>query len=107
MISIRSVGRSAAGAAALTVTTVVVTLSALAFTADTAGDVDRSAFFGSMVFRSTRDGDGGISMMAGTENPVPLAVLFLVLTVVLTGVQAVRASARRRGDALPGGPGGR
>ncbi|WP_053914237.1 hypothetical protein VM636_03985 [Streptomyces sp. SCSIO 75703] len=103
MITVRSVGRSAAGAAALTVSTVVVTLGVLAFTADTAGDVDRSAFFGSMVFRSARDSDGGFSMTAGTGNPVPLVVLFLLLTVVLTGVQAVR----RRGGGRDGRTGRR
>ena len=57
-------------------------LRPLMFSSGADSTVERKAFFESMTFETVEKGNGVLGITAGVENPVPLTVLFLVLTVV-------------------------
>ncbi|MGW0825509.1 hypothetical protein [Streptomyces sp. NPDC002845] len=62
--------------------------------------VERKAFFGSMIFETVEKGDGATGITTGIDNPVPIIVLFLVLTVILTMVQIIYRGLKQRRDQL-------
>ncbi|MCX4904272.1 hypothetical protein [Streptomyces sp. NBC_00878] len=78
----------------------VVTLLALMFS--TGGDEvgARTAFFGSMIFETVEKDNGATGITTGVENPVPLVVLFLVLTAVLVMIQAIYRGLKQRREQL-------
>ncbi|MFF0745892.1 hypothetical protein ACFYVL_36420 [Streptomyces sp. NPDC004111] len=78
----------------------VVTLLALMFSTGTDEIVDRQAFFGSLVFQTVKKDNGALGVTMGVENPLPLVVLFLVLTVVLTLVQVSYRVLKQRREQL-------
>ncbi|MWA07886.1 hypothetical protein [Streptomyces sp. BA2] len=62
--------------------------------------VARQAFFGSLVFETVEKDNGALAISAGVENPAPLIVLFLVLTAVLTMIQAIYRGLKQRRERL-------
>ncbi|MCI3932696.1 hypothetical protein [Streptomyces sp. AN091965] len=64
------------------------------------GTVERKAFFGSMIFETVKQDDGALGITTGVENPVPLVILFLVLTAVLTMIQAIYRGLKQRREQL-------
>lgn len=100
MFKARSVVTSAVGAALLTLVTVAMTLLALMFSTDTDEIVERTAFFGSMIFETVEKDNGALGVTAGVENPVPLIILFLVLTAVLTMIQTIYRGLKQRREQL-------
>jgi hypothetical protein len=62
--------------------------------------VERKGFFGSMIFQTVEKNDGALGITAGVENPVPLIVLFLVLTAVLTLIQTIYRGLKKRREQL-------
>lgn len=84
----------------LTLVTVAVTLLILMFSSGTDSTVERKAFFGSMTFEAVEKDNGVLGVTAGVENPVPLIVLFLVLTAVLTMIQTIYGGLKQRREQL-------
>ncbi|MGR8012314.1 hypothetical protein [Streptomyces hypolithicus] len=62
--------------------------------------VERKAFFGSMIFETVKKDDGALGITTGVDNPVPLIVLFLVLTAVLVMIQAIYRGLKQRREQL-------
>ncbi|MFG2194424.1 hypothetical protein [Streptomyces sp. NPDC048639] len=62
--------------------------------------VERKAFFGSMIFETVKKDNGALGITTGVENPFPLIVLFLVLTVVLALIQAIYRGLKQRREQL-------
>lgn len=62
--------------------------------------VERKAFFGSMIFKTVAKDDGALGITTGVENPVPLIILFLVLTVVFVMIQAIYRGLKQRREQL-------
>ncbi|RSS79756.1 hypothetical protein [Streptomyces sp. WAC06614] len=101
MFEARSVAPSAVGAALLTLVTAAATLLTLMFTTGADESVERSAFFGSLVFETVKRDDGALGITTGVDNPIPLMVLFLVLTAALTWIRtAYRGLKQRREQPL-------
>ncbi|MFD7232483.1 hypothetical protein [Streptomyces sp. NPDC059881] len=61
---------------------------------------ERKVFFGSMVFETVKMDNGNTGVTTGIDNPVPIIVLFLVLTVILVMVQIVYRGLKERRDQL-------
>ncbi|MEU3053494.1 hypothetical protein [Streptomyces griseus] len=53
-----------------------------------------------MMFKTVELDNGALDVTAGVENPLPLFVLFLVLTAVLTMIQAIYQGLKQRRDQL-------
>ncbi|WKK26998.1 hypothetical protein QZH56_16235 [Streptomyces olivoreticuli] len=75
-------------------------LLTLMFSTGTDEVVERKAFFGSLVFETVKKDDGALGITTGVENPVPIVVLFLVLTAVLTMIQASYRGLKERREQL-------
>ncbi|MYW29338.1 hypothetical protein [Streptomyces sp. SID2119] len=75
-------------------------LLTLVFTSGSENTVERKVFFGSMMFKTVEQDGGALDVTAGVENPIPLFVLFLVTTIVLTMIQAIYQGLKRRRDQL-------
>ena len=84
----------------MTLGTVAVTLLALMFSSGPDDTVERKAFFGSMIFETVEKDNGALGITAGVANPVPLIVLFLVFTAVLTMIQATYRALKERREQL-------
>lgn len=80
--------------------TVAGTLLVLMFSTGTDEFGERKAFFGSMVFETVEKENGATGITTGVDNPIPIIVLFLVLTVVLTMVQVVYRGLKQRREQL-------
>ncbi|NJQ01888.1 hypothetical protein [Streptomyces zingiberis] len=78
----------------------VATLLILMFSTGPDEIVEKKAFFGSMVFETVEKDNGALGITAGVDNPVPLILLFLVLTVVLTVIQAIYGGLKQRREQL-------
>ncbi|MGW1072469.1 hypothetical protein [Streptomyces sp. NPDC002537] len=91
---------SAIGAALLTLGTVAVVLLTLMFSTGTDEVVERKAFFGSLIFETVKKDDGALGITTGVENPVPIVVLFLLLTVFLTMIQVSYRGLKQRREQL-------
>ncbi|MFD4575176.1 hypothetical protein ACFWNK_25315 [Streptomyces sp. NPDC058417] len=76
------------------------TLLALMFSTGSDEVGERKAFFGSMVFETVEKDNGATGITTGVDNPVPIIVLFLVLTVVLTMIQIIYRGLKERRDQL-------
>ncbi|MEW2632405.1 hypothetical protein AB0903_12270 [Streptomyces sp. NPDC048389] len=61
---------------------------------------ERKAFFGSMVFETVEKDNGATGITLGIDNPVPIVLLFLVLTAILTIVQIIYRELKQRRDQL-------
>ncbi|MEU2873343.1 hypothetical protein ABZ769_29780 [Streptomyces olivoreticuli] len=70
------------------------------FSTGTDEAVERKAFFGSLIFETVKKDDGALGITTGVENPVPIVVLFLVLTAVLTMIQASYRGLKQRREQL-------
>ncbi len=75
-------------------------LLTLMFSTGTDEVVERKAFFGSLIFETVKKDDGALGITTGVENPVPIVVLFLVLTAVLTMIQASYRGLKERREQL-------
>ena len=100
MLKARSVMKSAAGAGILTLGTVAITVLTLMFTSGSDEPVERTAFFGSMMFETVEKSNGALGITAGVANPVPLIVLFLLLTALFTMIQAIYRVLKERREQL-------
>ncbi|SCK06231.1 hypothetical protein H180DRAFT_00155 [Streptomyces sp. WMMB 322] len=78
----------------------MVTLLSLMFSTGPDQIVERKAFFGSMVFETAKKDNGALGITTGVDNPVPLIVLFLVLTAFLTVTQAIYRGLKQRREQL-------
>lgn len=78
----------------------MATLLALMFSTGRDEFGERKAFFGSMVFETVKMDNGNTGVTTGIDNPVPVIVLFLVLTVILVMVQIVYRGLKERRDQL-------
>lgn len=58
------------------------------------------AFFGSMVFETVEKANGATSITTGIDNPVPIIILFVVLTIVFTLMQIIYRRLKQRRDQL-------
>lgn len=76
------------------------TLLALMFSTGSDEFGERKAFFGSMVFETVEKDNGATGITAGIDNPVPVILLFLVLTVILTTVQIIYRGLKERREQL-------
>ncbi|WP_128554900.1 hypothetical protein [Streptomyces triticagri] len=72
------------------------TLLVLMFSTGTDEIVERKAFFGSLVFETVKKKDGAMGVTTGVENPVPIVVLFVVLTLVLLMISAIYQGLKQR-----------
>lgn len=61
---------------------------------------ERKAFFGAMVFETVKKDKGATGITFGIDNPVPIVILFLVLTVVLTLLHIIYRGLKQRRDHL-------
>lgn len=84
----------------LTFSIAAAILLTLVFTSGSENTLERRAFFGSMMFKTVELDNGALDVTAGVENPLPLFVLFLVLTAVLTMIQAIYQGLKQRRDQL-------
>ncbi|NEC18287.1 hypothetical protein [Streptomyces parvus] len=84
----------------LTLSIAAAILLTLVFTSGNENTVERKAFFGSMMFKTVELDNGALDVTAGVENPLPLFALFLVLTAVLTMIQAIYQGLKQRRDQL-------
>ena len=78
----------------------VATLLTLMFSTGADEIVERKAFFGSMIFETVEKDNGALGITTGVENPVPLIVLFLVLTAVLVMIQTIYRGLKQRREQL-------
>ncbi|WP_405598163.1 hypothetical protein OG741_15485 [Streptomyces sp. NBC_01410] len=78
----------------------VATLLTLMFSTGSDEFGERKAFFGSLVFETVEKDNGATGITTGIDNPVPIIVLFLVLTVILTMVQIIYRGLKQRRDQL-------
>lgn len=78
----------------------MVTLLSLMFSTGPDDVVERKAFFGSMVFETVEKDNGALGVTTGVDNPVPIVVLFLVLTGFLTLVQVIYRGLKQRREQL-------
>ncbi|WP_432137074.1 hypothetical protein [Streptomyces sp. bgisy154] len=60
----------------------------------------RKAFFGSLVFETVEKTNGATSITTGIDNPVPIVILFVVLTIVFTMMQIIYRGLKQRRDEL-------
>ncbi|MFI6859494.1 hypothetical protein ACIBKZ_06230 [Streptomyces sp. NPDC050421] len=81
------------------------TLLTLMFSTGTDEIVDRKVFFGSMMFQTVKKDDGALGITTGVENPIPLIVLFLVITGVLVMIQTIYRGLKQRREELLSGSG--
>lgn len=88
MFKARSVVKPAQGAVALTLVVIIVTLLTLTFSTGSGDAVERKAFFGSMFFERMEKNGEALNVSMGIANPIPLIILFLALTAILTIIQA-------------------
>ncbi|MFJ5231070.1 hypothetical protein ACIQBJ_14395 [Kitasatospora sp. NPDC088391] len=100
MFEARSVVRAAAGAALLTLVTAAGTLLVLMFSTDGDDYGAHRGLFGAMVFETVQRANGATGITAGVDDPVPLLVLFLVLSFVLLLVQFFFRELRQRREQL-------
>ncbi|UGY93376.1 hypothetical protein [Streptomyces gobiensis] len=100
MFKARSVVKPAIGAALLTLGVIAVTLLTLMFSTGTDEIVKRKALFGALIFETVEKDNGALSITTGVENPVPLIVLFLVLTTILMMTQAIYRGRKQRREQL-------
>ncbi|MFJ6944947.1 hypothetical protein ACISU4_09890 [Streptomyces wuyuanensis] len=77
-----------------------MTLLTLIFSTGNDEIVERSAFFGSVVFETVKKDSGALGITAGVDNPIPLVVLFVLLIVVLTMIQAIYRGLKERREQL-------
>ncbi|MER5888022.1 hypothetical protein ABT160_29745 [Streptomyces sp. NPDC001941] len=80
--------------------TAVVAVLALMFSTGTDEVVARHALFGAVVFETVKKDGGALGITTGVADPVPLVVLFLVLTVALLMIQVVHRGLKRRREQL-------
>ncbi|MGW3955944.1 hypothetical protein ACWEKM_34675 [Streptomyces sp. NPDC004752] len=92
--------KSVAGAALLTLVTVVVTLLLLMFSTDGDQIVHKEALFGSLFFETQEKSGGATGITMGVANPTALIILFFVLTVVLTMIQFTYRGLKQRREQL-------
>ncbi|MFJ6635229.1 hypothetical protein ACIQMR_28085 [Streptomyces sp. NPDC091376] len=78
----------------------MATLLALMFSTGSDEFGERKAFFGSMVFETVKMDNGNTGITTGIDNPVPIIVLFLVLTVIMVMIQIVYRGLKERRDQL-------
>lgn len=78
----------------------MVTLLILMFSTGPDQIVERKALFGAMVFETVKKDNGALGITAGVDNPVPLLVLFLVLTLFLTVTAATYRGLKQRREQL-------
>ncbi|MFI7357543.1 hypothetical protein ACIBTP_26920 [Streptomyces avidinii] len=77
-----------------------MTLLTLMFSTGTDEIVEKKAFFGSMIFETVKKDNGALGITTGVENPVPLIVLFLVITAVLAMIKATYRGLKQRREQL-------
>ncbi|MFE7121042.1 hypothetical protein ACFU99_37000 [Streptomyces sp. NPDC057654] len=107
MFKARSVLKSAAGAALLTLVAAAGALLTLMVMFITGTDevVERKAFFGSLIFETVKKSDGALGITTGVGNPIPLLALFLVLTAVLTMIRTAYRGLKHRREHRFNAPG--
>lgn len=76
------------------------TLLTLMFSTGPDQVVERKGFFGAMVFETTKKDNGALGITAGVENPVPLVVLFVALTLFLTVTYTIYRGLKQRREQL-------
>ncbi|MEH0582449.1 MULTISPECIES: hypothetical protein [Streptomyces] len=76
------------------------TLLALMFSTGSDEFGEKKAFFGSMVFETVKKNDGATGITTGIDNPLPIIVLFLLLTVILTMAQIIYRGLKQRREQL-------
>ncbi|WP_119290334.1 hypothetical protein [Streptomyces sp. YIM 130001] len=76
------------------------TLLVLMFSTDTDEVVERKAFFGSLVFETVKKKDGAMGVTTGVDNPVPIVLLFVVLTLVLAMIHVIYQGLKQRREQL-------
>ncbi|RII17801.1 hypothetical protein DSC45_12935 [Streptomyces sp. YIM 130001] len=79
---------------------VAATLLVLMFSTDTDEVVERKAFFGSLVFETVKKKDGAMGVTTGVDNPVPIVLLFVVLTLVLAMIHVIYQGLKQRREQL-------
>ncbi len=100
MLKAQLVVKAAIGSALLTLAIVAVTLLYLMFSTGRDEFGERKAFFGSLVFETVEKGNGVTGITTGVDDPIPIIILFLVITLLFTMVQFIYRGLKQRRDQL-------